>query len=182
MLKRTKLLSIGAVLLVASIGGAQLVQMMFNAHQLQDIPVPGQQQAVGLYILPYNYDYGMYIESEARTMQDFEIPYTNGTLGNGETYCRWYSFWDKNTHNYNVTFEIADDWFEDPQSPYYGFTYGVKKKYQPQEDLNGQTWIISPGDYNSYQWILWYQVDPYFSSPPNGTCPVRLWVNASANI
>lgn len=175
MLRSKKTLMLGATFFIAlsmmMSAGAMLVMQYFNADQTGDIITPGTTEPIALSLWEDGQPYYNYIGE----MLDLDIPFKYSTVLNNENKTVRYIVKNENTHTYQYMINISEDWFEDPSSPYYGWTFGVTNDAGTQS-VAGVPLTVSPGTNSVFR--IWYKADPYYSTPPDGTSPVNINIDS----
>lgn len=163
---------------IASVlGSAALLMMWFDASQDGNIHVTGVEQAEGIELWEGGTRLGL--------MHNLEIPIYYSDLTQGQNLSMRYDIKDLNTHTYYYYWNITSwPWESDPDSDLYGFRYGVFKyngSPVPENlvDINHVKQTILPGTVTEQ--YVYYSLDPYFVSPPEGfNAPVFLTIEAWA--
>lgn len=181
---------IGAIAIVSILVSATLLVGFFNGHQTTTINTPGQTQPLALKLdcLEFNGNTAQWDWVQLGDMNNLDIPlylnqdYKNKplpSLNNGQNVTVLYSLYNQNTHDYSFRINITQDWFDNPLSDYYGFTFGVKGDDGfTLVDINNTQFTIASGE--SYHFYLWYKCDPYYKTPPSGTSPIDISIDSWA--
>jgi hypothetical protein len=181
---RVSTMIIIGIIATSLVGGAVLFSQYYYASLHGDIDVNGidQRQTTGyldLYSSSIVDEWGpWYLVGHLSSTSELVMPLNITEISYGENKVQCYHIYNNDSFAYSLHFTINDSWFDNPQSPYYGFTYGVMRGVDNSDNLLLTNITLVPTE--TLYFTIWYHADNLIITPPSGFVPVS--VNLTAQV